>query len=212
MDAVNIVVVFIMNKKKTDSYHHGDLRSTLIEAAVGLIESKGFDALTFRGLGQVVGVSRTAPYRHFKDKNDLICAIAVQGFVGLSRALSQSREANSDDNAIAFSAMGHSYIDFALENPAHYRLMFGEHSVSDNPTDQMLDESKIAFEELKKILQACQQINFVLKDNVDIQAAFVWSSLHGYCTLLLEQTAEKKTKLLGQRDYIINSIIRAVAA
>jgi len=70
-----------MPKQNKSNYHHGDLRSTLINAANVLLKEMGIEGLSLRKLADKVGVSRTAPYHHFKDKNQLLCAIAEQGFV-----------------------------------------------------------------------------------------------------------------------------------
>ena len=70
------------SKKATTkgSYHHGDLRSSLLEAAKAMLSESGIEGLSLRKLADRVGVSRTAPYHHFKDKNELLCAIAQEGF------------------------------------------------------------------------------------------------------------------------------------
>ena len=102
------------DRKHRDRYHHGDLRRALVQEAATIIGARGIEALTLRAVGDSLGVSRTAMYRHFADKSDLLAAVAAEGFRRL-RATQQG----------SFEEMGRSYVRFAMANPAHYRVMFG---------------------------------------------------------------------------------------
>ena len=107
------------------SYHHGDLRSALLVAAKTLIAEAGIDNLSLRKLAERAGVSRTAPYHHFSGKNDLLCAIAAQGF----RRRHRQAMATFEDPGLTleqkFEAYIVGYMQFAADNPEEYELMFG---------------------------------------------------------------------------------------
>ena len=107
---------------ESDRYHHGDLRHALVQAALELLAEGGTDALGLRELARRVGVSAAAPYRHFKDRQALIQAVAAAGFEKFDAAVSGAREGIAPDDQ--FAAMAEAYVHFALDNPRLYRLMF----------------------------------------------------------------------------------------
>src|SRR5262249_24443633 len=111
-------------RKPRGRYHHGSLRRALVDEAVRTIQRSGVDALTLRGVGAARGVSRTGLYRQFADKDALLAVVARQGFVALKTTLDRARAgaATPRDQLIA---MGAAYVRFAIDNQAHYQVMFG---------------------------------------------------------------------------------------
>ncbi|WP_240500218.1 TetR/AcrR family transcriptional regulator [Halioglobus japonicus] len=103
-------------------YHHGDLRRSLLDAAAELLREEGEAGLSMRQLAARVGVSRTAPYHHFKDKQELLCAIAEEGFRRYIEVLSLDAGNLSEQRLQRFVR---EYLDFALDNVEYYDLMFG---------------------------------------------------------------------------------------
>src|SRR5436189_6357013 len=114
----------LRRRKPRVPYHHGDLRRALLVEAARTIRAEGIEAVTLRAVGARLGVSRTALYRHFADKSALLNAVAEDGFRGLSEALESAWTA-AGGGVPGFEAMGHAYVRFALDNPSHYRVMFG---------------------------------------------------------------------------------------
>lgn len=100
-------------------YHHGDLSAALLQTAGKIIEKEGLESLTVRSLTRQAGVSRAAPYRHFRHREALLAALAAEGYAMLGRA---QREAAA---AGGLRAMGEAYVRFALRHPQRFRLMFG---------------------------------------------------------------------------------------
>src|SRR6185295_8734013 len=100
-------------KKPRDQYHHGDLRRALLQAAVRTVQKHGESALTLRAVGDELGVSRTALYRHFADKSALLTAVAAEGFRMFRLALLAAWE-GGDKGAAGFTAMGEAYVRFAM--------------------------------------------------------------------------------------------------
>lgn len=107
------------SRRAKHAYHHGDLPSALRQAAGKILEKEGVEALSVRALTRRTGVSHAAPYRHFRDRDSLLAALAAEGFAMLGRA---QREAAA---AGGLRAMGEAYVRFALAHPQRFRLMFG---------------------------------------------------------------------------------------
>src|ERR1700685_4399106 len=104
-------------------YHHGDLSRALVDAARRILEAEGAQPLSLRAVAREAGVSPAAPYHHFKDKTELLEAVAHGGWGALDEAMAVARrEAATPGEAL--SAIGLAYVNFARENPALYRLMY----------------------------------------------------------------------------------------
>ena len=104
-------------------YHHGELRRALIDAATRLLESEGPSALSLRAVAREAGVSPAAPYHHFKDKSELLDAVAAEGWTMLDEAIAKAR-AEAANPADALDEIGVAYVCFARKNPAIYRVMY----------------------------------------------------------------------------------------
>lgn len=105
-----------------DAYHHGNLRQALIDAASTAIEAQGLDAFSLRETARSVGVSPSAAYRHFADRDALLAAVAGAGFDALGAAM---RAGRGTDPRAWFLATGRAYVHFARARPATFALMFG---------------------------------------------------------------------------------------
>ena len=104
-------------------YHHGDLRRALIDAASRVLEAEGPSALSLRAVAREAGVSPAAPYHHFKDKTELLEAVAHEGWDMLDAALAAAKAAAASP-AEAMNDLGVAYVCFARDNPALYRVMY----------------------------------------------------------------------------------------
>jgi AcrR family transcriptional regulator len=172
-------------RKPANRYHHGDLRRALVQEAVRTIQAKGVDAFTLRMVGQKLGVSRTALYRHFADKSALLAAVAGEGFRTLRLQLVEAWELGGC-GVEAFEAMGAAYVRFAMANPSYYRVMFGGF-VHDSATDPVLaQEGAAAFQALVDALVALQQSGLVRRDEPLQLARFIWAAVHGIAMLTID--------------------------
>ena len=104
---------------KKDRYHHGDLPAALLLQAGKILEKEGVEALSVRALTRRAGVSHAALYRHFRDHESLLAALAAEGFAMLGRAQQDAAASGG------LRAMGEAYVRFALQHPQRFRLMFG---------------------------------------------------------------------------------------
>jgi AcrR family transcriptional regulator len=171
-------------KKRAGQYHHGDLRQALLDEALRTIDKLGSEALTLRGVGEALGVSRTALYRHFSDKQALLAAVSREGFRTLRIALVEAwmREGRG---AAGFEAMAGAYVQFARAHPSHYRVMFGRFDESCERDADLVEEAKGAFQALVDALVELQRDGIVHRDDPLMQGRFVWSVTHGIAMLVI---------------------------
>lgn len=107
------------SRRATRTYHHGDLRASILRAAAELLEKRGVAALSLRDAARRAGVSHNAPYRHFSNRGALLAALAAGGFERLREDLAAAEHEGG------LRARGEAYIRFALAHPQLFRLMFG---------------------------------------------------------------------------------------
>jgi AcrR family transcriptional regulator len=196
-------------KKRAGQYHHGDLRRALVEEAVRTIQSHGVEQLTLRGAGERLGVSRTALYRHFSDKQALLAAVGREGFRMLRVALTTAWEAHGRGRA-GFEAMGLAYVRFAVTHPSHYRVMFGRFVESCSKDAAFIDEAGAAFQVLVESLVEQQQAGLARRDDPQILARFIWSVVHGIAMLVIDGQlrGDERGEMLNQ--YAVERIRDAI--
>jgi AcrR family transcriptional regulator len=105
-------------------YHHGNLKEALVRAALALIAEKGPAGFTFAEAARWAGVSPAAPYRHFRDRNELMADVARRGFDLFESALKKAWDEGRPDPSTAFDRLGRAYLAFAKNEPAYYSAMF----------------------------------------------------------------------------------------
>ncbi len=199
-------------RKGPDRYHHGDLREALLEEAVRTIQAQGVERLTLRGIGDSLGVSRTALYRHFSDKGALLEEVACEGFRLLREKLVRAWE-EGGGGLEGFDAMGLAYVRFALQNPSHYRVMFGGFLGSREPQGALKEEGRAAFRALVDALIALQKAGLARQDDPLHLAHFVWATVHGISMLAIDGLlAGKGSDVLELARYANGRILDGVAA
>ncbi len=180
------------------SYHHGDLKQALLDETAKILREEGESALSLRRLASNLGVSRTAPYNHFKNKDALLSAVAEEGFSRFDESMRAVRRKhrNSSGNEL-FRALVQAYVKFALNNQEYYDLMYGSKSWREGSTTESL--ATAARQTLRKDierLQRAQDEGLISKD-VDV-AEFVriyWGTLHGISRLTLDGVYSDPTSL-----------------
>lgn len=185
-----------MTDRKQDLYHHGDLRSALLDVAAEMITEDGLDSVTLRALSQRIGVSRTAPYRHFADKSALLAAVAEEGFERLRERLEHISEPKKEiDRLVLFQRMGIAYIQFAVDNPTHYRLMFNGDIIDPEAYPDLAETQKSVFALLVTAIQQCQAENKIKPGEPLILAYTVWSTIHGLSSLLIDKQIRSRSDI-----------------
>jgi AcrR family transcriptional regulator len=138
------------------------------------IQTYGVEHLTLRAVGERLGVSRSALYRHFADKQSLLATVGKEGFGTLRQALADAWEENGRGR-MGFEAMGRAYVQFAVAHPSHYRVMFGGFLESAAKDDHFVVEAKAAFQVLVDALIEQQKAGGIRRDDPVQMAACLWS-------------------------------------
>jgi AcrR family transcriptional regulator len=164
-----------MSSKAT--YHHGDLRAALVSAAMELLEESGERELSLRAVARRAGVSPAAPYRHYADREALVSAVAGLGYRELAERLAAAHPSPSTPEQLASVAIA--YVQFALERPALFRIMFGE------PCDRDNDERVAATAAVSAYVHSIAQRTFPGADDEALATA-IWALVHGLAFLHLD--------------------------
>ena len=172
-----------MSREEKQGYHHGNLRCELIRAAVELIDEGGIPALSLRAAARKAGVSVAAPYRHFESKQELLGAVASEGFRRFGKELSEAIRESSGDPFDRLTAIGRRYVRFALENTAFMEVMFGSELADPAEGGELQESSDQAYACLQRTVEACHA-EIGVEGGVDVTAAAAWSLVHGLSTLL----------------------------
>ena len=166
------------------AYHHGDLRSALVHAAIELLDESGETELSLRAVARRAGVSPAAPYRHYADREALASAVAAVGYRDLAERLAAAHPSPSTPEELASVAIA--YVQFALERPALFRIMFGE------PCDRDNDERVAATAVVSQYVRAIVERTFPAADP-DAMATAVWALVHGLAFLYLDGNFDGST-------------------
>lgn len=171
-------------QSKPHAYHHGDLRKALLQAAEAELAEKGVEGFTLRGCAKRAGVSHAAPAHHFKDANALLTALAAIAAERLYDSIA-GRHARAEKTPRAqFIAAGVGYVEFALSNPALFRLLFGSQR-PDQSDERLRKRSGAAFTELVSDVRALTGSDPMASDAGLLYVATAWSLVHGIANLLI---------------------------
>jgi AcrR family transcriptional regulator len=176
-----------MRLKKKKGYHHGDLRRTLLDVSIAVIDKHGVDALNLRELAIRAGVSSGAPYHHFTNREALLACIAEEGFSGLETAMIRERDASPDDATSRLAALGRAYVSFATAHRGHFRVMF-----RGDLTPELVQEKPRAFHLLWDAIEDCQRSGAAPAGDVQPLVLAAWSAVHGLATLWIDGALPRK--------------------
>jgi AcrR family transcriptional regulator len=188
---------------KEDGFHHGNLRSALIEAGLAAVEARGAAAVSLRDIAREVGVSPTAAYRHFADKDALFAAIADIGFHALAKASDGAETARDAHQRL--QTLARIYADFAAGRPQLYRLMFSEPLDIDRVA-RLSDGSSAAYRPLRDAVIAVMGEG-ADEGRVTDSIVRLWSVLHGYVTLRMANRLPHLATVKDRLDMVIGPVI-----
>jgi AcrR family transcriptional regulator len=193
------------------TYHHGDLATELLRAARVELKEGGLEAFSLRAVAKRAGVSHGAPAHHFKDVNGLLTALAARGYEGLIEAQNARQEQSAVDPKSQLIASGLGYIDFAMANPALFRLMFSSEK-PDRTNDKFAEISVAAFNKLVTAISNRIDTDPYSDPMAMRQVMTTWSIVHGLAELVISGRAEvplgfgQMTR--AQRDAALADIMR----
>ena len=184
-----------MRRPERDSYHHGNLRETLIEAALQFISERGPSGFAFADLARAAGVSAAAPYRHFRDRGALIAEIARRGYETLAGELERAWNDGRPDPASAIEACGHAYLAFARADPASYAAMFDTAlPLSEEP--DLKAAADRAFAVMRRAAEAaCASHSGPRRPPAIMVALHLWTLAHGTASLFVCRPEQAKRSL-----------------
>ena len=169
--------------KKERRYHHGSLKKTLLDATVKLIAKVGPRAFTLREVARLAKVSHNAPYRHFRDKEELLAAVAAEGFERLADSMIETA-APAGDALEALLLAGRGYVQFALQWPEHFSVMFDHCQNLDAYPDHAASAQR-AFQVLLDHVARAQRSGQLPAGDANPLAITCWSMVHGIAKLAI---------------------------
>lgn len=165
-------------------YHHGGLREALIAAALQLVEERGAENFSLADACRLAGVSTAAPYRHFRDRDELMAEVTSRGFDALSANNMRAIQAHREGSLEAIVAMGQAYIKFAVTQQSLFRLMFGQ-DPSLGEVEKVAEQGRSCFGKLiAQITKYCEAND--IDGDANAIALKMWTFVHGASALLID--------------------------
>ncbi|WP_298253787.1 TetR/AcrR family transcriptional regulator [Bradyrhizobium sp.] len=184
-------------------YHHGNLKEALLQAALDLIAKKGAAGFTFADAARIAGVSPAAPYRHFRDRDELLSSIAQRGFEQFESALSQAWDDGRPDTVTAFERVGKAYLAFAREQPSFYSAMF-ESGLAIDASTGLHAAAERAFAVIRA---AAERLAALAPPGTPrppalMMALHIWSMSHGIASLFARGDAARRTLPMSAEELL----------
>ena len=191
------------HRRREGGYHHGNLKEALVQAALDLIAQKGPGGFTFAEAARSAGVSPAAPYRHFRDRDELIASIAQQGFEQFEAQLMAAWNDGQPDTPTAFQRVGKAYLAFARENPAYYSAMFESGvPLESNPGLLLAGERAFAVIRAASERLAAMAPPGVPRPPALMMALHIWSMSHGIASLFGRGDASRRKLPMSPEDLL----------
>jgi AcrR family transcriptional regulator len=188
------------------NYHHGELKGALIDAALEILQVRGIESLTIRAAAQKTAVSHTAPYRHFKNKDELMVALALRGLAILAETVDSAMYQCRKDQSRAVRHVGLAYLTFACEHSELYRLIFGRDIRNKRENGDFFTAYDGLFQKLRSMIE----VRIGQGDDSALVALAVWSAIHGYASFLIDNSEYSAALMKKQAGPLLDIISRMV--
>jgi AcrR family transcriptional regulator len=193
--------------RRPRSYHHGNLKQVLLEAARKLIEEHGAFGFSLTEAARLAGVSPAAPYRHFRDRDALLAEVASSGFERFTAQLDAAWNNGIPTPLAAFENLGRAYLAFAREEPASYAVMF-EGALAPGAVAESKSAADRAFDVLQKAATAlCRALPESERPPVKLMSLHIWAMAHGVATLFAQGTPQSKTVPMNPDEILESAML-----
>jgi AcrR family transcriptional regulator len=175
--------------RRKGAYHHGELRNALVRATRQLVEERGAENFTLADACRIAGVSTAAPYKHFRDKNEILQELIVQGFDQMAAERKAAVARYERGSVEGLIAMGQAYVAFATRETALFRLMFGQNPILKS-AQHVQDHGRACFSGVIEDVATFCSVNNIKGDAGQI-ALDLWTFVHGASSLLIDEDYQK---------------------
>lgn len=190
------------DEKGPRGYHHGNLKEALLRAALELIAQKGPAGFTFAEAARWAGVSPAAPYRHFRDRDELLANVALRGFELFETALARAWDNGRPDTSTAFDRLGKAYLAFARTQPAYYSAMF-EAGIPVASSPELREAGDRAFAVLRAAAdRLCAEIPAQSRPPTLMVSLHIWAISHGIASLFGRGDAAQRTLPMSPEELL----------
>jgi AcrR family transcriptional regulator len=188
----------LIQRKK--NYHHGHLKEQLLEAVRQLIESHGPDGFSISEACRLAGVSTAAPYKHFRDRNDILRAVILAGMQRMGAAMQAAADSYPPGDPKRIVALGKSYVEFARAEPGVFTLIFGL-ACSHHDDPELSEEGRGKFAIVIRVV--AEHLGRATDDpDVNARAYALWCAVHGHSFLVLDGKTDKPNVAVNEDDYL----------
>ena len=188
-------------------YHHGNLKEALLRAALELIAQKGPAGFTFAEAARWAGVSPAAPYRHFRDRDELLANVALRGFERFAILLDKAWDDGRPQPFAALDRLGKAYLEFARAEPAYYSAMF-EAGIPLGTSAEFRDAGERAFAVLRSASEMlCAQMPPQSRPPVLMVALHIWAMSHGIASLFGRGDAARRTLPMSPEELLEAAVL-----
>lgn len=196
------------------AYHHGNLRAELLEQAIEQLRDTPFEQLSLRAVARALGVSQTAPYRHFSDKEALLGALAAQGYRKLLNDLIAARAAAGKSASAQLLAVARAYVQFGAQQEQLFKLMFGPLTQPSERHPELREASRETLDLVRNILREGMHRGEFLEQDVLYLSNAAWAGIHGVATLRIDSPAlfRQHVDLQRQIDLSVKTFLRGIRA
>lgn len=193
--------------RRPHSYHHGNLKEVLLEAARKLIEQYGPAGFSLTEAARLAGVSPAAPYRHFRDRDALLAEVAKTGFERFAARLDKAWNNGVPTPLSAFENLGRAYLAFAREEPASYTVMF-ETGILPGTDGQTLPAAERSFDVLQKAASAlCRQLPEGERPPIKLMSLHIWAISHGVATLFAQSDLQARKVPMAPEEILESAML-----
>jgi AcrR family transcriptional regulator len=193
--------------RRPGDYHHGNLKEALVRAALQLIAEKGPAGFTFAEAARWAGVSPAAPYRHFRDRDELLSNVALRGFENFTAALTRAWDDARPDPFTAFDRVGKAYLEFARTEPAYYSAMF-EAGVPVDADQELREASDRAFAVLRTATEKLiANMPAATRPPVLMMSLHIWALSHGIASLFGRGDAARRKLPMSSEELLEAAVL-----